>query len=94
VGYSDCDGSVTFRRPAQPDDWMLLPPGKDLSARHFRRQTTEIPGRTLTVIPPGDSEITLAESGQAVRAFSRNAADLSGPRDETRLSPHSHADFE
>ncbi|MGB6615169.1 MAG: hypothetical protein WBE95_13895, partial [Trebonia sp.] len=30
VGYSDCDGSVTFRRTAQPDEWMLLLPGKDL----------------------------------------------------------------
>lgn len=158
VGYSDCDGSVTFRRTAQPDEWMLLLPGKDLSARLTSAgQTTEIPGRTLTVIPPGDSEITLAGSGQAIRVFSRNAADLcaqavnagsyledhlnvaplaawptaadgprvrvysldiapqegrfgrifrcstlmvnviypqDGPRDETRLSPHSHADFE
>ena len=158
VGYSDCDGPVTFRRTAQPDEWMLLLPGTDVSARVTSAgQTTEVPGRTLTVIPPGDSEIALAGSGQAVRVFSRNAADLcaravnadsyledhlnvaplaawptaaggprvrvysldvapqegrfgriwrcstlmvnvpepyEGPRDETRLSPHSHADFE
>jgi hypothetical protein len=158
VGYSDCDGRVTFRRTAQPDEWMLLLPGKDVSARVTAAgQPTEVPGRTLTVIPPGDSELTLGGTGQAVRVFSWNAADLcaqavnadsyledhlnvaplaawpaaadgsrvrvysldvapqegrfgriwrcstlminvpvpyEGPRDETRLSPHSHADFE
>jgi hypothetical protein len=158
VGYSECNGPVTLRRATQPDEWMLLLPGGDVSARiAVAGQALGAPGRSLAVIPPGDSEITIIGSGTVVRIFSRNASDLcaqaindssyaedhfnvapltawpvaadgpmvrvysldvppeggrfgriwrcstlmvnvldpaDGPRDETRLSPHSHEDFE
>jgi hypothetical protein len=158
VGYSECDGPVRLRRAAQPDEWMLLLPGGDVGARIVAAgQAVDVPGRSLAVIPPGDSEVTITGSGPVVRIFSWHASDLCaqainatsyaedhrnvtpltawpsaaagprvrvysldvpaeagrfgriwrcstlmvnvldpvyGPRDETKLSPHSHDDFE
>ena len=158
VAYSDCAESMTARRADQPDEWMLLLPGRDTEAGiSAGGEVAYTAGYCLAVIPPGDSEIEVSGSGQVVRIFSCSAADLcalainadsyvsehlnvapwapwppaaggsririysldvprvegrlgriwrcstlmvnlswpyEGPRDQTKLSPHSHPDFE
>jgi len=158
VAYSDCARSMTARREDQPDEWMLLLPGRETRARiSAGGEVAHTAGYSLAVIPPGHSEIEITGTGQVVRIFSRHAADLralainaasyeqdhgnvppwtpwppaaggsririysldvprvegrlgriwrcstlmvnlswpyDGPRDATKLSPHSHPDFE
>jgi hypothetical protein len=77
VAYSDCSGSMTARRAGQPDEWMLLLPGRDTRARiSAGGEVAHAAGYSLAVIPPGDSEIEITGSGQVVRMFSGRAADL------------------
>src|SRR5215472_9872533 len=60
VAYSDCAGTLTARRAGQPDEWMLLLPGRDTSARiSAGGEVAHTAGYSLAVIPPGDSEIEI-----------------------------------
>ena len=77
VAFSECAGSMTARRAGQPDEWMLLLPGRDTQARiSAGGEVAYTAGYSLAVIPPGDSEIEITGSGQVVRIFSASAADL------------------
>jgi hypothetical protein len=77
VGYAECAGDMTLGRVSQPDEWMLLLPGTQTSARIAAGdQVTNTAGYCLAVIPPGDCEIEVTGHGPVVRFFTSNAADL------------------
>lgn len=156
--YSDLDGEMVLERRDQADEYILMLLDSGLSAViRTAAESVEAPGRSLTVLPPGESTATVRGSGRVVRLLSHRAADLAsmainaesyvephknlapldpwpepvdgyrvrvydltvptldspkfrvfrcttfmvnffdpseGPRDTTRLSPHSHDDFE
>lgn len=156
--YSELDGDMLLERVDQPDEYMLILPDATTTAEvRASGETAQVPGRSLVVVPPGDSSITLHGTGRAVRLLTSKAQDLlalasnaesyaedhrnlaplepwpeptggyrvrvydlslpalesprfrlyrctslmvnffdpsDGPRDTTRLSPHSHDDFE
>ena len=65
VGYSELDGTATFGRTGQPDEYVVLLADDALSA------TVRAPGsgdevtasgRTMIVVPPGDSSVTVTGS--------------------------------
>jgi hypothetical protein len=77
VAYSEVQPGAQFARHGQPDEYMLVLPevgaGAVLEAGGER---VEIPGYSLAILPPGESRITLRQSGQVLRVFSTRSADL------------------
>ena len=157
VCYSEVEAGVVFERKGQADEYVLLLHDDDMSATvEANGETAEVPGYTITMIPPGDSRVTCRAGGRIVRLISTRNADIAakaangdayigphpqipafeswpepaggwkirsysldvpdeegrfgkifrcstfmvnvfpaqGPRDVTKLSPHSHDDFE
>src|SRR5438552_358236 len=56
VGYSELDGTATFTRTGQPDEYVVLLADDALSATV---QNVAVTGRTMLVVPPGDSTVTV-----------------------------------
>ncbi|MFI5913291.1 hypothetical protein [Dactylosporangium sp. NPDC051541] len=77
VGYSELDGTATFTRAGQPDEYVVLladdtlaatvrTPGEDVSAS----------GRTMLVVPPGDSTVTVTGRGRVLRLLTTRSDDV------------------
>lgn len=64
-----------LERRGQPDEYMvlLIDGGATLRAGG---ETLEAGAESLTIVPPGDSEVVLRGAGQVVRLFSHQAQDL------------------
>lgn len=77
VGYSEVDGEVTFSRAGQPDEYVVLLADDALSAV-VRAPGEEVAasGRTMLVVPPGDSSVTISGTGRALRLLTSRSADI------------------
>ncbi|MFD0522371.1 hypothetical protein [Paractinoplanes durhamensis] len=73
VGYSDLDGSASFRRQDQPDEYVVLLADDNLSATVGDLTVT---GKTMLVIPPGDSTVTITGQGRVLRLLTTRSADV------------------
>ena|SRR5436190_811229 len=58
------------------DEYMVLLPPETQAAIEADGQQVESNGNSLTIVPPGESRITVREAGSVVRVFSNNASDL------------------
>jgi hypothetical protein len=68
-------GAVLERAP-NPDEYMLLlPPGTEATV-DASGELLEAGGNSLTIVPPGNSRMTVRKPGRVVRVFSNKAADL------------------
>lgn len=75
--YSQIDGEVVFERRDQPDEHVLLLLDDTLTAQaRTPAETVAVPARTLTVLPPGESTVTVRGSGRSVRLLTHRAEDL------------------
>jgi hypothetical protein len=72
----DAVKGAALERRGNPDEYMLLlPPGvKAMVAA--TRETIDAKGDSLTILPPGDSRITVTTPGVLALVFSNKAADL------------------
>lgn len=77
VVYSEATGEQVFGRSGQPDEYVLLIPDPGtVAVVSAGGETRDIPGRSLTFVPPGDSHVVLPAGGRIVRLFTREATDL------------------
>lgn len=75
VSYTDAVPGTVLVRENHPDEYILLL--LDCGARiDSGGKEFPIPGRSVTIIPPGSSAIRLEGTGQVVRIFTTRAKDL------------------
>jgi hypothetical protein len=73
VGYSELDGTATFSRIDQPDEYVVLLADDSLSASVG---DVSVSGKTMIVVPPGDSTVTITGQGRVVRLLTTRSADI------------------
>jgi hypothetical protein len=158
VAYTEASGDTILSRAAQPDEYILLLPDRNMTVEITTDDgAKKVGGYSITIIPPGKSGIKVLTEGRLVRLFTVLSEDLarqcsnastyktpqpnitlfnpwpdpeegyrlrsysldvppeqgrfgriwrcstimvnyldpqSGPRDPSKMSPHSHDDFE
>ena len=76
VVVSQVVSGTELKRKNNPDEYMLLlPPGVRASVHHGG-QSVDAGPETLTIVPPGDSVITVLDDGLVTRVFTVRATDL------------------
>lgn len=75
VGYSALDGTTSFSRTDQPDEYVVLLADPALSATVGDVSVT---GQTMIVVPPGDSTVTVTGQGRVIRLLTTRSADIAG----------------
>lgn len=75
VAMSTVEPGAVLGRTDNPDEYMVLLGGVAAAIR-AGAQTIEAAPETLTIVPPGPSEIVAKDAGHLVRVFSNRAADL------------------
>ena len=79
VGYSEVDGAGTFTRSGQPDEYVVLLADDDLTANvEANGEQVSARGRTMLVLPPGDSTVTVTGQGRVLRLLTTKSADIAG----------------
>jgi hypothetical protein len=77
VCYSEVEAGAMFERSGQPDEYVLLLHDPEMAATiEANGETLEVPGYSITMIPPGDSKITCHRGGRIVRLISSQSPDV------------------
>lgn len=91
ICYSEAEAGAVFERSAQSDEYVLLLPDEGTSALvEANGETRQIGGFTVTMVPPGDSRITLSTGGRVVRLISTRSVDIAAlaSNAQTYAGPH------
>lgn len=77
IEYTELAGEATLRRAAQPDEYIVYLPGEGVDATvETPDEYVEVSGRSLVIVPPGDSTVTVRGEGRVIRMLSHRAEDL------------------
>jgi hypothetical protein len=77
IGYTEVDGKARFSRIGQPDEHVLLLMDDQLSATvEANGESATVSGKTMVVVPPGDSSIEISGTGRAARLVRTTSEDL------------------
>jgi len=91
VCYSEVEPGAVFERKGQVDEYVLLLHDADMEATvEANGETVDVPGYSITMIPPGDSRITCKAGGRVVRLITTRNADIVAKVDnaENYAGPH------
>ncbi|MFB0612630.1 hypothetical protein [Aurantiacibacter poecillastricola] len=77
VAYSEVEPGTVFERRDQVDEYVLLLHDEDMAATvEANGETVEVPGFSITMIPPGESRITCKSAGTIVRLITTRNEDI------------------
>jgi hypothetical protein len=91
VCYSEVEAGAVLERKGQVDEYVLLLHDEGMAATvEANRETVEVPGYTITMIPPGDSRVTCRAAGRIVRLITSRSADIAAKVDNAGnyVGPH------
>jgi hypothetical protein len=93
VCYSEAQAGAVLERRGQPDEYVLLLPEAETSVLvEANGEMRDIAGFTITMIPAGESRITVTAGGPVVRLISTRSPDISARASNagTYAGPHPH----
>jgi hypothetical protein len=91
VAYSEGEPGAVLERRGQVDEYMLvLPTAGNGAVLEAAGERIELPGYSLAILPPGESRVTLRQSGQVVRVFSSRNADVAALAANAGDYAHAH----
>jgi hypothetical protein len=77
VALTEAEAGARLRRTGQQDEYVLLLEDKETAVQvSAGGEIVDVPGYSIVIVPPGDSEITVPNGGRIVRLFSTQSADL------------------
>jgi hypothetical protein len=76
VVVTDAAKGAVLNRRNQVDEYLLLLPPALAARVEARAERIDAGGDSLTIVPPGDSTVTLGAAGVMARVFSSKATDL------------------
>ena len=82
VCYSEVEPGAVFERNGQLDEYVLLLHDPEMGATvEANGETVDVPGYSITIIPPGDSRVTCKASGRIVRLITTRNVDVAAKAD-------------
>ncbi|MCC2097213.1 MAG: hypothetical protein KDJ29_10000 [Hyphomicrobiales bacterium] len=77
VALTESEPGARLARRDQPDEYVVLLEHPGTAVRiNANGDTLDVPGYSLAIIPPGDSEVIVPEGGRIVRLFTTQSEDL------------------
>jgi hypothetical protein len=76
LAYSELAPGASLERSNQSDEYFVLLPDETKAEVGTDEGAVLVDGRSVLIVPPGPSQVTLPEGGRAVRLFTSEALDL------------------
>lgn len=77
VALTEAEPGARLERRGQVDEYVILLEHKDTAVQvSAGGETKDVPGYSIVMVPPGDSDVVVPDGGRVVRLFSTRSQDL------------------
>jgi hypothetical protein len=91
ISYSEVQPGAQLSRRGQLDEYMVvLPEPGEGAVIEAGAERVEVSGFSLTIVPPGDSVVTLRQAGTLIRVISSQNADVARLASNAAAYDHQH----